>query len=220
MLQKIRNRLSLFFHIHKKEDAELAFQKSWASLFQKNKDAVLEYWKTYRYMDDVVNVTGISERSKVLDVGCGISTILHFLPGERYGIDPLADEYSKIYKYPADIHIRSGAGESIPFDDNTFDIVFCSNVLDHTENPQKVVAEISRVLTPRGFFVLTVEVFGAREKRDAAHPHDLLKEDVLSLVGNSFQERFLKESSWIGLRQYVLGRREERNKEIIFIGQK
>lgn len=60
--------------------------------------------------------------------------------------------------------ILRGVGENIPFPDEFFDAVFCSNALDHVEDPKKTVEEIHRVLKKGGYFILTVEIFKRREK--------------------------------------------------------
>lgn len=41
-------------------------------------------------------------------------------------------------------------GESLPFDDNSFDIVYSANILEHTNNPIAVLRESLRVLKPGG----------------------------------------------------------------------
>ena len=41
----------------------------------------------------------------------------------------------------------------IPYDDNTFDIVFSDNVMEHIQQPGIVLAEIIRVLKPGGVFL-------------------------------------------------------------------
>jgi SAM-dependent methyltransferase len=46
-----------------------------------------------------------------------------------------------------------GLSEALPFYNESFDLVCCSWVLEHLENPQSVFAEISRVLAPDGSFV-------------------------------------------------------------------
>ena len=50
-----------------------------------------------------------------------VKIVLHFLNGKRYGIDPLAESYKNLYKYPEDIHIQKAEGEYIPFLDEFFD---------------------------------------------------------------------------------------------------
>jgi hypothetical protein len=90
--------------------SELSWQNRWAPLFQNNVDKVLDYWRKYRFFDDITRLLSLTETSRILDVGCGMSTVLHFLPGERHGIDPLAEEYKRIYRYPDGTHITQGSG--------------------------------------------------------------------------------------------------------------
>ena len=49
--------------------------------------------------------------------------------------------------------IQEASLESLPFEDNSFDVVVSLWVLEHLENPSKVFKEISRVLKPDGVFM-------------------------------------------------------------------
>ena len=40
--------------------------------------------------------------------------------------------------------------DNIPYADNTFDIVFADNVMEHLLNPEPVFMEVQRVLKPNG----------------------------------------------------------------------
>ncbi|QEC51882.1 3-demethylubiquinone-9 3-methyltransferase [Anseongella ginsenosidimutans] len=51
------------------------------------------------------------------------------------------------------ITYEKGSGEQIPFPDQSFDCVFCCDVLEHVRDLPKVISEISRVLKPRGVFI-------------------------------------------------------------------
>ena len=203
-----------------KEEEGLVFWELFARKFKQDKHKLSEYWEKYRYLPDIQSICKIGAESEVLDVGCGICTVLHCVDGRRFGIDPLADELTKIYTYPEGISIKKGFGENIPFADGSFDVVFCSNALDHTEDPQKTITEIHRVLKPHGHFVLTVELLEEKKVRDPAHPHSLGKEDVDSLLKGKFDTRFEKESPWIGLRAYFNGSTKSHNKELIKVLQK
>ena len=44
----------------------------------------------------------------------------------------------------------SAAGESLPFADGSFDVVYSANVLEHTQRPHAVLDEALRVLKPGG----------------------------------------------------------------------
>jgi len=210
----------LFPFLINKYFAELSFQRLWAPIFVQNKAKVIEYWKRYRCYDDIMQRVPMTDQTTVLDVGCGVSTILHFLPGKRYGIDPLADEYAKFYAYPSELNIRKGFGESIPFPDAFCDVVFSSNMLDHTTDPAKTVSEIHRVLKPDGRFVLIVEIFPSKEQRDLAHPHSLTRDDVHALLSGKFQVLFEKTSPWMLVISYVTGTNELEGEQLIAVLKK
>ncbi len=200
--------------------SELSWQNRWAPLFRNNVDKVLHYWREYRFFDDITRLLSLTETSRILDVGCGISTVLHFLPGERHGIDPLAEEYKRIYRYPDGIHVTQGFGEAIPFPDSYFDAVFCSNVLDHTSDPPKVVEEMYRVMRPGGHLVLTVEIFPSARERDLSHPHAFTKAEVRELLNGRFVSLFEKESPWIMLMHYVDGSMKREGDQLIVVARK
>ncbi len=54
------------------------------------------------------------------------------------------DIESPLAKVKMDIH-------QIPFEENTFDVVFCNHVMEHVESDLKSLQEISRVLKPNGW---------------------------------------------------------------------
>jgi SAM-dependent methyltransferase len=100
------------------------------------------------------------QRGALLDVGCGEMPFRAFLPpGIAYtGIDvPEAREFSM----SGDDDIHEFDGCSIPFPDAHFDYALCTEVLEHAEQPEVLVAEILRVLRPGGTLVATIP-FSAR----------------------------------------------------------
>ena len=143
---------------------QLSAQLQWVDVLKNNKLALCEYWQRYRYLDEINEICRIGDDTKVLDVGCGISSVLHHLKGQRLGIDPLADEYVKLYKYPDGINIIRGVGENMPFPHEHFDLVLCCDTLDHATNPRKTADEIYRVLKPGGLLILRVWDFWRRKR--------------------------------------------------------
>ena len=206
--------------LKRKEDWEFRWQSAkWAALFREpaHQAKCLEYWVRYRHLDDIRALCPLGPESSILDVGCGISTVLHFLPGRRFGVDPLGDRYKAIYRYPEGIDVRRAYAESLPFPDRSFDVVFCSNCIDHVTDPVKAISEIERVLRPGGRLVLTCEVFDEDPgKRNAGHPHGLTAEKLRGLVA-SFEPVAAWDSPWIGLRAYVLGEPATSQREHILL---
>ena len=52
-----------------------------------------------------------------------------------------------------------GSAYSLPFPDNTFDLIVCSEVLEHLHEYNDAVIEINRVLKPGGKFFASVPAF-------------------------------------------------------------
>ena len=105
-------------------------------------------------------VRPIPPAARVLEVGCGAhGLIFYFDAADRIGVDPLADDYRRLFPAWQDrAKTLSAFGERLPFDGAAFDVVLCDNVVDHAESPRRIVAEIARVLRPGGLLYFTVNV--------------------------------------------------------------
>jgi len=94
---------------------------------------------------------------KVLDVGCGTGRFLQALPGsyERVGVDVSAEMLNLARAKGLDV-IEAG-GESLPFEDNSFDLVATFAVLHHLIDPARVestLREMARVVRPGGAVIV------------------------------------------------------------------
>ena len=103
---------------------------------------------------------------RVLDFGCGPGTISSGLasavaPGEMHGIDMEASQID-LARSLAEVRGQDNAifhvGDvtDLPFEDGSFDVAHCHNVLMHVPDTAAVLAEVKRVLKPTG-------VIGCRE---------------------------------------------------------
>lgn len=95
----------------------------------------------------------------VLDVGCGgglLSEQFAALGCKVTGIDRSVPTLNaaKAHAEKTGLNIRylEASGESLPFEGRQFDIVCCCDVLEHVDDLDTVIAEISRVLKPGGIF--------------------------------------------------------------------
>jgi SAM-dependent methyltransferase len=81
-------------------------------------------------------------RYRVLDVGCGAR------PYEPY-FAPRASEYVGVDldNPAADLQ---GSVEALPVPDASFDVVLCTQVLEHSDDPDAAVRELARVVAPGG----------------------------------------------------------------------
>ncbi len=110
------------------------------------------------YVTAALEKAGVDSRSRVLDVGSGGGFLTASLSDAGYkviGID-LSTASIREAKAHVQANFAVAAGESLPFRDDTVDAVTCSEVLEHVEDADAVVSEISRVLRPGGLLVFSM----------------------------------------------------------------
>lgn len=86
----------------------------------------------------------------ILDVGCGEGFTLNRLKENGIGKKLKGLEYSKNAiklgrKIYPDIKIIQGSIYKLPYKNNSFDLVLCTEVLEHLEDPKKALKELARV---------------------------------------------------------------------------
>jgi SAM-dependent methyltransferase len=93
---------------------------------------------------------------KALDVGCGVGSNIEII--QKYARTVIGvDNAQKAVDYCVQrgFNVIRGDIYSLSFDDNSFDLVVCSDVLEHVDDVN-ALSEISRVLQPGGTFLFSV----------------------------------------------------------------
>jgi len=98
---------------------------------------------------------------KILDVGCDGGTLLRAVAASVgasrvVGVDLSDDAVAYSLSQSPEFDLVVGDGEALPFADSAFDAIFCSEVLEHVERPEKLLSEIRRCLRDDGYGVLAV----------------------------------------------------------------
>tara|TARA_B100000900_G_C20507282_1_gene686414 strand:+ start:186 stop:947 length:762 start_codon:yes stop_codon:yes gene_type:complete len=155
------------------KNAQINEKKFWKDVYVKNaKDDVYgktpdEGWTSFtlqifkRHDLDINYLNG----KIVLDLGSGpggVARGIQVLSEKNeinncsiIAIDPLMDFYKKeigILKENKFTKLLTNQGEKINLPDNSVDIIFSTNVLDHCDNPDDVIKECFRILKPGGLF--------------------------------------------------------------------
>jgi SAM-dependent methyltransferase len=97
---------------------------------------------------------------RMLDLGCGPRGSLEWadMAAERVGADPLVHRYRELgIEAHAMTYVKAGA-ERLPFDTGHFDVVSCFNALDHVDDVDAAIAEMTRVAAPGALGLLLVEI--------------------------------------------------------------
>jgi len=121
-----------------------------------NPDKAVKHLETLKRYADV-------RGKRLLEIGSGYGTnlivwIKHF-DVDAVGIEPEGEGFSSTIEVSRELCRSNGVdpdkvmayqGEMLPFPDESFDLVYSSNVLEHTERPATVLDEALRVLRPGG----------------------------------------------------------------------
>lgn len=137
--------------------------KNWdAAAFRMRMDPKFEFQPHLRELVEKSPST-VGRTVRVLDVGAGpLSAVGHHWPGrqvELTAVDPLADTFDQILR-ELDLHpptrTRKASGEDLlaQFAQDTFDIVVCSNALDHSRDPLLCIRQMFAVTRPGGWIFL------------------------------------------------------------------
>lgn len=96
-----------------------------------------------------------SNCKKILDIGCGVGNFLALSPKRIYGID--INRKSVASAVRKGLMAKYGKATSLQFDNLSFDGIHCSHVIEHLfpEDAYKLLAEVSRVLSKGGIFVIS-----------------------------------------------------------------
>jgi SAM-dependent methyltransferase len=115
-----------------------------------------------RYLPKVVDFSAYRNK-RLLEIGCGVGIdLVEFARcgSQVTGVDlseqaiALAQKNFSFHGLGGELHVMNG--EALDFDDNSFDAIYAHGVLQYTVDAGRMVAEIHRVLKPRGTALLMV----------------------------------------------------------------
>ncbi len=117
--------------------------------------------------DFTLSAMQIEENDTILEIGFGNGKFFNKLFSEAGNLKIAGIDYSETMLKEAceknqasivsgKLTLQQGNSDHLPFEDNSFDKVFCINVIYFWDNPQQHLEEINRVLKPGGKFYATI----------------------------------------------------------------
>jgi SAM-dependent methyltransferase len=131
-----------------------------------------------------------------LEIGGGATPLLnHFPVAGKYFVDPLMDFYIATFPHifcDTNSVYDNAKGESLPYQDETFDFLVSRNVLDHVEDVNICLKEMQRVMKPDAIAYIGMNVFAGPLFiykdifKDPEHPYTFSRSRFEKLISKYF----------------------------------
>lgn len=138
--------------------------------------------------DAILQAAGSVAGARVLDLGCGDAALSFLLRQQGatvvgtdldwLGVDWGRRQWQEQGEQAA---LAMANGYDLPFADQVFDCVICSEVIEHVQRPGRLLAEMRRVLTSTGRFVLTTPC-RLHEHPERFHAHEFFPDELKALL--------------------------------------
>lgn len=115
-------------------------------------------WIEQRRLETLRLFAAARPNDRILEVGVGGGHVLAKFPDhKRTGIDLSPTMLGRARRRLGnDVELLQGSADQLPFEDNTFDVVLCTEVLEHVVDPNRVVRELMRVARPGARVVVSI----------------------------------------------------------------
>jgi len=109
-------------------------------------------------------LSDLPRSARILEVGCGDGAFTRSLAEYSSAITAVDISHGQIEQnaraYPEISFLQHDVSARFPFDDDAFDVIWCSEVLEHLFDPNFALREIHRVMAPGGRLLVTVPYHG------------------------------------------------------------
>ncbi len=139
---------------------------------------------------------------RVLDAGCGVAYGSAMLAdaGARgvVGVDLAEDVLETVRaRVPANVSLERADLRDLPFEDGSFDLVVCFEVIEHITDQEEVVREFARVLSPEGLLLTSTPNRAVSAGDNPHHLRELLPEELEGLLGEHFANvELFRQNAW------------------------
>lgn len=118
-------------------------------------------WLFWKRLETMLKLSASTKDAKrVLDFGAGSGVFMPTLSknfSEVYSLDinTASLEHVKNFYPLSNVRIIKGYGDTLPFKDNFFDLIFAADVLEHFKNSEHIQKEFKRVLKKNGSIIVS-----------------------------------------------------------------
>lgn len=129
--------------------------------YHRSSNLIVKFIENKRVLK-IIEYLDLKDSDKIIEIGCGAGNIMQRIQKGReiWGVDlsnfMLKTSQKKKYHLPA--RFVQGNAENLPEEivNNKFDKIYCSEVLEHVENPARVFGEIKKIAKNDSIIVVSI----------------------------------------------------------------
>lgn len=154
--------------------------------------------------DDCVEMLGVSEEDRVLDVGCGTGFATAALLERTPHVEALDQSEHQLAKARekdelAGVDFVRGDAENLPYADDSFDAVWSSGSIEYWPSPVDALRETRRVTKSGG----SVLVVGPR--RPNGRVFGAIADSIMLFYDEDEATRMFDEAGWVEIEHTLMG---------------
>jgi SAM-dependent methyltransferase len=115
-----------------------------------------------RLLARIIDELELPRGARILDVGAGTGSNLRLLSELGFEDVTGVDSSETAIRFCAEKGlgaVRQGDACALPCEDDTYDLVIATDIVEHVDDDARALAELRRVMRPGGFAILTVPAF-------------------------------------------------------------
>ena len=119
------------------------------------------YYQMHRKkIETVLSFIENKKAERILDIGCGDGLIAELfakkLSAKPYGLEISKNAVNEAKGRGIDATVFDISEKTLPYDDNSFGVVFCGDIIEHIYDTESLLENIRAVLMPGGLLIATV----------------------------------------------------------------
>jgi 2-polyprenyl-3-methyl-5-hydroxy-6-metoxy-1,4-benzoquinol methylase len=150
--QTSRNKMTRLMDEELKKQQAL-YDEAWREGLQKGKE---QRGNVQTNIEFLARISLIKPTDKILEIGCGIGTIVFELTKQGYdvtGVDISREAVAYGRKKYGEIHLEVQPAEALPYENKSFDLILSFDLFEHIARIDRHLSEVHRILRPGGYYL-------------------------------------------------------------------